>query len=380
MAFVPVNPAVLQWARKFRGLDEATASERLGISVADLQAYEAGQKQPTVGIFEKFAGRYRLPQATLFREKPPEAPPAPIDFRTLGGARRTESFDYRIVLSEVRGYLTELRKIALDDEEFLAPRLPEYSDKSDPEALGMRERERLGIGINQQIEWTAAESFGRWRATIEKQGVSVFIKKYPWDDSRGFSLYDDALTPAIVINKNEDADVARSFSLLHEYAHLLIRRPGVSDHNSKNPVEAFCNRFAAAFLMPDAALRKLLPHWPNEPFDWSFGEIAAWAKKLKVSQAALALRLEQAGLAPHGFFGRFNRPNLPASKVRNPPKIDPTKVRVFELGGTYQGAVIGALERDAISEVTAVQALGVPPEKFHMVRANLARQRALASA
>lgn len=378
MAFVPVSPSVLQWARKFRGLDEATASEKLGISIADLLAYESGTKQPTVSVFEKFAGRYRLPQATLFRETPPDEPPAPVDFRTVGGVRRAESFEYRVVLSEVRGYLTELRKIAQEDEEFFAPRLPHYSERDDPEALGMKERERLGIGINRQIEWKAGTAFSHWRATIEKQGVSVFIKKYPWTDSRGFSLFDDPTTPAIVINKNESVEVARTFSLLHEYAHLLIRNPGVSDHNPKNPVEAFCNRFAGAFLMPDAALRKLLPHWPNEPVEWSSSEIAAWAKALKVSQVALALRLEHVGLAPQGFFMRFNRHNAPAPTVRRQPKLDPSKVRVFELGGTYQGAVIGALERDVISEVTAVQALGVPPEKFHLVRSNLDRQRALA--
>lgn len=379
MAFVPVSPAVLQWARKFRGLDEAVASEKLGISLADLQAYEAGKKQPTVGVFEKFASRYRLPQATLFRERPPADPPAPVDFRTLGGARNAESFEYRVALSEVRGFLHELRRIGQDDDEFIAPKLPEYNEREDPQALGMKERERLGVGINQQIGWKAGEAFGRWRATIEKQGVSVFIKRYPWTDSRGFSLYDDPLTPAIVINKNEEVEVARTFSLLHEYAHLLIRRPGVSDHNPKNPVEAFCNRFAGAFLMPDAALRKLLPFWPNEPHEWAFSEIAAWAKQLKVSQVALALRLEQAGLAPPGFMGLFNRTNLPIPRARINAQVDPTKVRVFELGANYQGAVIDALARNAISDVTAVQALGMPPEKFDFVRANLTRVRALAS-
>jgi Zn-dependent peptidase ImmA (M78 family) len=242
----------------------------------------------------------------------------------------------------------------------------------------MKERERLGIGINQQIGWKSRDAFAHWRATIEKQGISVFIKKYPWADSRGFSLYDDPAAPAIVINKSEEVEVARTFSLLHEYAHLLIRRPGVSDHNPKNPVEAFCNRFAAAFLMPDAALRKLLPHWPNEPVEWSSSEIDAWAKALKVSRVALALRLEHAGLAPQSFFMRFNRQNAPAPTVRKKPKPDPNRVRVFELGGTYQSAVISALERDVISEVTAVQALGLAPEKFDLVRSNLDRQRALA--
>ena len=378
MAEVPVSPDVLKWAREYRGLDEAAASEKLGISLADLQAYEAGTRKPTVSIFERFASRYKLPQATLFRSTRPNVPDALVDFRTVGGGKSKESFEYKIVLSEVRGFLSELKRISLEDEEFSTPKLPEYSPADDPAELGMKERARLGVGINAQISWLGGEGFKRWRAVIEKQGVSVFLKKYPYTDSRGFSLFEDPATPGIVINKNEETDAARSFSLIHEYAHLLIRRPGISDHNPRNPVEAFCNRFAAAFLMPDAALRKLLPYWPNQPIDWSFGEVAAWAKKLKVSQGALALRLEQAKLAPEGFYARFNRPNTTVRTPRDAVQVNPITVRIFELGGNYQGAVLGAMDRGAISEITAVQALGLTEQYFDKVRANLTRQRALA--
>jgi Zn-dependent peptidase ImmA (M78 family) len=293
----------------------------------------------------------------------------------LGGRRSPQSFEYQLVLSDIRGLLCELKHIAADDEEFVRPDLPHYSERDDPAVLGMKERTRLGVGINEQIKkFKANDAFKRWRAIIEKQGVSVFLKKYPWTDSRGFSLHDDLSTPAIVINKAEETEVAKTFSLIHEYAHLLIRRPGLSDHNPKNPVEAFCNRFAAAFLMPDAALKKLLPRWPNEPVDWTFGEVAAWARQLKVSQAALALRLEQAKLAPEGFYSRFNRPNLPVPAApRLPPKVNPSIVRIFEIGGNLPGAVMGALDRGTISEVTAVQALGLNPEYFDKVRANVAR-------
>jgi Zn-dependent peptidase ImmA (M78 family) len=302
-----------------------------------------------------------------------------VDFRTHGGLRSVESFEYRVVLSEVRGFLAELKRIAAEDDEFLRPRLPQYSRDNDPEAVGMKERARLGVGINEQLSWKTGEAFRRWRAIIEKQGISVFLKKYPASDSRGFSLFEDAATPAIVINKNEDADAARSFSVLHEYAHLLIRQPGISDHDNRNPVEAFCNRFAAAFLMPDAALRKLLPYWPNEPVDWTFEQVTAWAKALKVSKAALALRLEQASLAPTGFFGRYNRPNAPLAVKRDSPVIvNPVTVRLFELGGNYPKAVLGAYDRGSISEITAVQALGLSPEYIENARASVARHRALA--
>jgi Zn-dependent peptidase ImmA (M78 family) len=71
------------------------------------------------------------------------------------------------------------------------------------------------------------------------------------------------------------------YTLIREYAHLLIRRPGISDQNPRNPVEAFCNRFEAAFLMPIEALRRLLPVWPEHPSDWDDATIRGVARQLK---------------------------------------------------------------------------------------------------
>lgn len=380
MAEVPVSPALLRWAREYRGLSESEAAKRLGMSLENLRAYEEGQRLPTVTAFENFATKYKLPQATLFRSSPPKLPPSPVDFRTLGGVRSVGSFEYQIALSEVRSLLAELRRIAADDEEFKKPELPQFSQSDDPERVGALERTRIGPTVDEQLSWQPGEAFRRWRALVEKQRVSVFLKKYPWSDSRGFSLYDFPETPAIVVNKNEDAEVARSFSLLHEYAHLLIRRPGVSDHNPSNPVESFCNRFAASFLMPDAALRRVLPYWPNRPVEWDRSSILSWSRKLKVSQPALALRLEQAGLAPVGFYARYSRPNQAPPQKRTDGKPSYVTTRLSELGGNYPTMIMDALDRRIISDVTAVEALGLRSEHFERVRASVARQASLAAA
>ena len=354
MTVVPTKGAVLKWARLFRGLSEEDAAEKLGITVTDLLAYERDEKpkQPSVTTFEEFASKYRLPQATLFLPSPPETPGKPKDFRSVGGERANDfSFDFNVACSNVRGLLFQMERLATEDEDFVPPDLPIVNFNEDPSAAGERERKRLNIPVDDQFSWDQGEAFRRWRVHLEKQGVLVFQQKFPLKDGRGFSLYDSKSTPTIVVNKDEPTDTAKAFTVWHEYCHLLLRQPGVSDLGN-HPVESFCNKFAAAFLMPSEALRRLLPTWPNKPVNWNDSDISRWARKLKVSRRALALRLVHLGLAPDDFAGKYawttaaKRPNT----GRGP---DPTVVRLSELGSKYAGRLLTAYDSRVIDGVLA---------------------------
>jgi transcriptional regulator with XRE-family HTH domain len=118
MTTLPVQGQVLKWARKFRGLTEQQAAETLGVSVAELKKYESGKLAVTLGVFENFASKYRLPQATLFRLTPPEEPRPPTDFRTLRGRKPTASVEFRIALSNVRTLLHHYDQLIAEDDEF----------------------------------------------------------------------------------------------------------------------------------------------------------------------------------------------------------------------------------------------------------------------
>lgn len=380
MTEVPVNPEVLRWARNFRRLSEEDAAARLGITEDELRSLEKGSKKPSLTQFENIAAKYKLPQSTLFRRTRPKNPPEPADFRTIGGTRARESFELSVAISNVRSLLTQLQRVAEDDGEYRAPKLPAYSLKDDPSELGERERERLGVTFDTQREWrNTADAFRQWRRAIESQGVSVFLQKFPLDDCRGFTIYEANKPPCIIVNKGEEFDVARVFTLIHEYCHLLVRKPGISDENSRNPIEAFCNRFTAAFLMPKQALRILLPVWPNEPVEWSSWEVSEWARLLKVSRQALAIRLEELGLAPIGFNKRFVG-HAPASKRSTKSRGNAVSTRISEIGYNYAGTVLNALDRGAINKATAVDALGLSAHHFGRVREAIVGKRGLMDA
>lgn len=261
-------------------------------------------------------------------------------------------------------------EIAADDADFAPPQLPKIDLSDDAEAAGERERRRLNVSVNVQFEWSdAGDAFRHWRNHAESNGVLVFQQKFPLKEGRGFSLFDSPNTPVAVINKDETADTAKCFTLWHEYCHLLLRRPGVSDEGDSD-VEVFCNSFAAAFLVPTEALRELIGIWPNEPTEWTNDQIARWATRLKVSRYALALRLEHKGLAPKGFAQRYRGSR---SNPRVPGKGDGVKTRLSELGSSYLGRVVAAFDRNAIDEVRVVEAVGLGAERIGAVREYVAR-------
>jgi Zn-dependent peptidase ImmA (M78 family) len=195
----------------------------------------------------------------------------------------------------------------------------------------------------------------------------VLLQKFDLQECKGFALYENPNTPIIMISKAEEYDPAKTFTLIHEYCHLLLREPGISDQNRNNPVEAYCNTFAAAFLIPRAALRAVLPYWPSEAVEWPRADIREWARQLKVSQQALALRLEGIGLAPTGFFGRIVAGQL----TRERPKADSgnyVNTQAFEMGNRYVLAVLNAESRGEIPTAEAAEMTQLAPNHFAKVR------------
>src|SRR5699024_4139664 len=77
----------------------------------------------------------------------------------------------------------------------------------------------------------------------------------------------DPYAPLIFIN-TRDTPQAQVFTLLHEFAHLLLGESGVSDLAPNNPhkIERFCNRIAAEFLVPSVEFIHL---WECKEEDWT---------------------------------------------------------------------------------------------------------------
>ena len=124
---------------------------------------------------------------------------------------------------------------------------------------------------------------------------------------RAFSLYFDEL-PVIMVN-GSDSVRARLFSLMHEYAHLMLQTGGlcdtITDRRATDPdrlLEAQCNRIAASILMPADAVRRLPALIDAEPGTWSYDRLRDTAAPFGVSAEAFLRRLATLGIVSEDLY------------------------------------------------------------------------------
>ncbi len=333
MAEVPVNGKVLQWARTIRGLDLPKAAELLRMPVEELSSYESGERKPLVGVLRQMSNRYRINFTSLLMPDPLPIEKQPTDHRERQGARPL-SIDTLVAIEEVKEALEAFEDISAESARII-PMLnigvAQLDD--DPEAVAARERKRFGVSIEQQHAWRSSDQARiNWRLQIEKRGVFTYMIPVPYEELSGFSILRNGLA-AICINDSEPTEEAKIFTLFHEYCHLLLRQTGISDQNDTNTVERFCNEFAASFLIPLDSLLEATTKLQT-PQEFSDAEVKRLALRFRVSNRAMALRLEKTGLAPVGFYARRTGPwDIP--RVRQPrlvsstSKVDPIVKTIF---------------------------------------------------
>ena len=106
-------------------------------------------------------------------------------------------------------------------------------------------RQKLAFPYEEQITYKKDEVlFSVLRKKIEDLGVYVVIrgsfKKIPLDEFRGIAIT-DKYAPLILIN-GRDSVVARTFSMLHELAHIFLGVSSESNYQQiRDPKETFCN-------------------------------------------------------------------------------------------------------------------------------------------
>ena len=360
---VPTEHRVLKWARESCGLTVEDAAVLLGCKPDLLRIVEAGKKFPSVSMFRDMAAKYGFPEATLMAADPPVLPAMPTDHRTFDGVPPGLTYETLLVIRAVQYRQESIQELAEMDEEIVAPQLRRYVVTDDPQLVAAAERRRFAVSIRDQLQSPADKLWMTYRMRIEALGVAVYVEDFPIQDCRGVSLYAGDF-PAIILSNNEKRAQWKLFSLLHEYAHLLIRDPGISDqkHSTRDGAERFCNQFAAAFLMPEDAISAVLAVSRDTPQEFSVGTLDEAARVIGTSISALALRLEDLGFAPRGFFSRVRA--LIRPPTAKPPKSGqiPRQYTVLnQFGHRYSGDVLRSLSNGVLTTVEASRMLNANP-------------------
>jgi Zn-dependent peptidase ImmA (M78 family) len=300
-----VKPEILAWARRLAGFSLEAAAERLEIDLSLLIAWESASEEalPSIPQLRKLAALYKVPLAAMYLPEPPRGFNVIRDLRRLPGVGlRAFSPELTYELRRAR----ERRALALEMAEDLGAELRHFEVGATldehPEKIGARIREALQVTSQDQLGWRDQDgraSFRAWRSRIEAAGVLVFqTTSIASEEASGFAVFEDRL-PIIAVNR-KDALTRRTFSLLHEFAHLLLHVSGVSDleRDAKRPpedqrLEVFCNEVAANALVPSAVLlgMPVVRDRQVSATNWSDAEIAELAKSFGVSRETLVRRL-----------------------------------------------------------------------------------------
>jgi Zn-dependent peptidase ImmA (M78 family) len=366
--FLTLRPEVLRWAREYRRRTTDEVAVWLSCEVRRVEILEETGGPISAAEFERLAKNYKLPQSTLAAPRVPVVPDVPQDFRTIHGNDPRLSLQTLAAIAQVQAWQQIAAELVASDLPEVA--IPVVELSANPYQAGAAERERLRISDDEQLQLSdPPRLFAYLRKKIERQHVAVYVVPFGKSDNvRGVSDWSQEVPAVIAVNIKEAEWTARSFTLLHEYGHLLLRRPGISDENNRNRVEAWCNRFAAAALMPEGLVRASLDI--NSP-GVTASDVNSGARRLGVSAQAFALRLEELGIAPEGFFRQVV--SVQGRRARAKAGGSYVNTQVFSLARNYQGAVMTALSGGRIDSVGASRLLNLSPRHFGAVRAAIDR-------
>ncbi|HEY5852697.1 MAG TPA: XRE family transcriptional regulator [Aldersonia sp.] len=367
----PVEPSVLRWAREACGLSPTAASRKLGLKDDRVAEWESGDAVPTIAQLRKAAEVYNRSLAVFFLSQPPEGFDTLRDFRRLAD---TPARDWSPALHEEfrrahiqREFALELADI--EEREIAADwRLQLSPDGVDSTARSIRDllTEIAPLPIPESST-DAYEHLNAWIAAVETSGVLVLATRggrVEVDEMRGMSLYFDVL-PVIVLNGSDHAR-PRLFSLMHEFAHLVLHTEGLCDvitddrpRGEDRSLEARCNAIAASVLMPAAEVlaRPEVVARDRRPTSWDYQALRPTAAHFGVSAEAFLRRLSTLGVVPVEFY-RQRRAEFAAAYDEDIDRTRSTggswyRNTVRDLGKAYVRAVADAHRRRVIDSNTA---------------------------
>jgi Zn-dependent peptidase ImmA (M78 family)/transcriptional regulator with XRE-family HTH domain len=348
---VPITSSVVTWAREQSGLTVEEVARRMKLSQEDIEAWESGTSLPTSGQFTALRNVFKRPSALFFLPEPPAEAGMPTALRrapALGnhtlGPEEIRQIRWARRLQDVTAWVSKDR-----DQSRVV--LPQHRLNEKPQLVAAHDRVDSGISTATQLSWSGtSEAFRSWRSWLEDQGVLVLQLSMGKNNIRGFSTWDD-FAPLVAVNSAYHP-TARIFSLFHEVAHLTTRTDAacqnfIVPNGRDTQTERWCERYAAAFLIPSNELRTLVDSYGisisrkvDDP-----DTARRIANRFKVSTRAMAIRLQELGLADPALYSAVAAQfadrdwNTPSKGGGGQPA---TKKRITQLGVRLPSTLVSA--------------------------------------
>lgn len=370
---VPITPAVLRWAVDESGLGASGVADKAGVPLERLESWIEAIALPGPGDFSKLAAALNRPRALFFLPEPPPTAIratdfrfptdesrnhlAPSEFKHVRRAKRLQRVLSWAAARLDRGLVKMPTKRVSDDPTQAAQsvlRLAEARPKRRP------------------VDATASQFQHWWRSALEDLGVVVMLVPIGERCARGFALADDH-APIIGVNTTALNYGARIFTMLHELGHIVLRTSAVSDNlgarmsRREDPVERWCEQFAAALLLPWPEVSEFM----RTELDWGGSRMddlhaaRSVAVRFGASLTAAVVCLIDHGVLPQDIY-KLVKKNADTKRRGGPGEggRDRVQVRRDEYGDRAVGLVAEAVKRDLLDRREALSQLRLRDSEF----------------
>lgn len=340
-------------ARLAAGLTLEVLGLQLGVSKAAVQKYEKGAVAPDSSKLLKIAKACGVRTEYFFRKQTVQL--ANVEFRKnhAFGVKRAEAVQIRVAeMVEKRIELLDAFPESPISRFSVPDCVPEQvAEMEAVEAIADGVRRAWSLGLN---------PIGDLTDTLETLGLLILAVDVEHKSFSGMTATavtaDGQQYPVIAVSSCWPGDRQR-FTLAHELAHVLLAGR-VADALDE---EKACDRFAGAFLAPQAAVTHELGEQRHrlEP-----RELYRLKHEYGLSMRGWAIRALQCGVIPHSHFQSLMKLFSARGWNRNEPG-DPLATEAPLL---FEQLVYRALAELLISEAKAAELLGIPRMQFYRER------------
>ena len=345
-------------------IERAGGKERLRRRFRTIDKWLSGERVPTFRQLEELSKLSGIPFGDIILGKIPE----PLQGLDITFFRRNQSLPPSVELeklvksirSRVNFASEYLRELGYEPLNFVG----KLSLDNDIEETAEYVKELLKLKANwiEEVK-TKREALAFLREKLEDIGVFVFLgghlennthAKLDPEEFKGFSIVDQ-LAPAIFVNTRAYL-ATQIFTLVHEFVHILLGESAISELSdedmlfSNSAVEQFCNKVAAAVLVPEKELTNVSSEY--EAFD-------NLSKKLKVSPLVILIRASEKGfLSKRDFRNLLNQYHEKLTvwlgeqeeKKKSEKRSTPSwyVLKKFSLGKRFLNLAISALKESSI--------------------------------
>lgn len=340
-------------ARKAQGFSLRDLAERIKLSHAAIKKYEDNNVTPSSDILIKLAKELHVKVEYFFRS----------DYFVF------EEIQYRTHSDIPKQHLKAINAKVLDqierrvELENLFPTSPVKSFKEFSTIAQVSSYEDLEDVANQiRKQWNLGlEPIPALIDIFEEQGIKVFEI-----ENQQFPKFDGLFTlinkiPVIVIGSQWPGDRQR-FTLCHELGHLVLNKFFSTPLGKRIDQEKYCNRFAGAFLLPNATLISALGKHRNQI---EARELNILKEEFGISMAAILHRAEDIGIISKKLYDQLRS----EFKERGWLETEPGNQYPREKAYIFEQMIFHALAEEYIGEARAAELMNISIGNLRSLRA-----------